>query len=99
MTARAAASLNAPRVHSRSRLVFDAPGGRTRMSVSDLGAPLRVMRGFELDDGRLLVQVISAAPGLFAGDLYEVFSGEQRVIGQIQGRICIGWQQSVHIGG
>lgn len=72
MTARAAASLNAPRVHSRSRLVFDAPGGRTRMSVSDLGAPLRVMRGFELDDGRLLVQVISAAPGLFAGDLYEL---------------------------
>jgi urease accessory protein UreH len=42
------------------------------MAVSDLGAPLRVMRGFELQDRRLLVQIISAAPGLFAGDRYEL---------------------------
>lgn len=60
------------RIHSRSRLAFDAPDGRTRLAVSDCGAPLRVMRGFELPDGRLLVQIISAAPGLFSGDRYEL---------------------------
>jgi urease accessory protein len=60
------------RVYSRSRLVFDAARGRTRLVVSDLGAPLRVMRGFDLEDGRLLVQVISAAPGFFSGDRYEL---------------------------
>ena len=72
MTARPQQEPAARRVHSRSRLVFDVRGGRTRLAVSDLGAPLRVMRGFPLDDGRLLVQIISAAPGLFAGDLYEL---------------------------
>ena len=52
--------------------MFDMVRGRTRLAVSDLGAPLRVMRGFELEDGRLLVQIISAAPGFFSGDCYEL---------------------------
>lgn len=72
MTARAQQPGSTRRLYSRSRLVFDAPAGRTRLAVSDLGAPLRVMRGFPLEDGRLLVQVISAAPGLFSGDRYEI---------------------------
>ncbi len=72
MTARAQRPPSEKRLHSRSRLVFDAPTGRTRLAVRDLGAPLRVMRGFPLEDGRLLVQIISAAPGLFAGDRYEL---------------------------
>ncbi|MCB9385221.1 MAG: urease accessory protein UreD [Bryobacterales bacterium] len=72
MTARLAAEPPTARLHSRSRLVFDTQHGRTRLAVRDLGAPLRVMRGFELPDGRLLVQVISAAPGFFSGDRYEI---------------------------
>ncbi|MEZ5394017.1 MAG: urease accessory protein UreD [Bryobacterales bacterium] len=72
MTARLAAELPKARIHSRSRLVFDADGGRTRLAVRDAGAPLRVMRGFELADGRLIVQIISAAPGFFSGDRYEI---------------------------
>lgn len=72
MTARAQQGASGGRLRSCSRLKFDASGGRTRLAVRDLGAPLRVMRGFELEDGRLLVQIISAAPGLFAGDRYEL---------------------------
>jgi urease accessory protein UreH len=72
MTARAQRPPSERRLQSRSRLVFDAPHGRTRLAVRDLGAPLRVMRGFPLKDGRLLVQIISAAPGFFAGDRYEL---------------------------
>ena len=72
MTARSVDSRAARRIHSRSRLVFDFARGRTRLAVRDLGAPLRVMHGFELPDGRLLVQIVSAAPGLFAGDRYEL---------------------------
>ena len=72
MTALAQQPIPGKRLHSRSRLVFDAPSGRTRLAVSDLGAPLRVMRGFPLEDDRLLVQIISAAPGLFSGDRYEL---------------------------
>lgn len=72
MTTRAQQPGGGVRLRSSSRLVFDAPRGRTRLAVSDLGGPLRVMRGFELGDSRLLVQVISAAPGLFAGDRYEI---------------------------
>jgi urease accessory protein len=72
MTARAQQEVAGTRLHSRSRLRFDAAGGRTRLAVSDLGAPLRVMGGFRLEDGRLLVQIISAAPGLFSGDRYEL---------------------------
>lgn len=72
MTARAQQEIAGRRLHSRSRLRFDAPDGGTRLVVSDLGAPLRVMRGFPLEDGRLLVQIISAAPGLFSGDCYEL---------------------------
>jgi urease accessory protein len=72
VTARLPAEGAAARIWSRSRLVFDAARGRTRLAVCDVGSPLRVMRGFELSDGRLLVQIISAAPGLFAGDRYEL---------------------------
>ena len=72
MTARLTTCDAPSRIHSRSRLTFDFAGGRTRLAVSDLGAPLRVMRGFELGDGRLLVQIISASPGLFSGDSYEL---------------------------
>lgn len=72
------------RMQSASRLVFDCHNGRTRLLVSDLGAPLRVMRGFTLEDGRLLVQIISAAPGLFSGDRYklavEVRAGARAVV-------------------
>lgn len=72
MTVAAEATPLSCRVHSVSQLSFDSVRGKTRMRVSDLGAPLRVMRGFQLEDGRLLVQIISAAPGLFAGDQYEL---------------------------
>ncbi len=84
MTTRATTAELPARLQSRSRLAFDSVRGRTRLAVNDLGAPLRVIRGFELDDGRLLVQIISAAPGLFAGDRYElrieVASGARAVV-------------------
>lgn len=72
MTARSPILVREPRIHSRSRLRFDAAAGKTRLAAADLGAPLRAMRGFLLPDGRLLVQIISAAPGLFSGDRYEL---------------------------
>lgn len=84
MTTRPMPIAAAPRLRSVSRLVFDLHNGRTRLLISDLGAPLRVMRGFPLEDGRLLVQIISAAPGLFSGDYYklnvEVRPGAQAVV-------------------
>jgi urease accessory protein len=70
----AASATSSPvcRLRSVSRIVVDVAHGRTRLLVGDLGGPLRVMRGFQLADGRLLIQIISASPGLFAGDRYEL---------------------------
>ena len=57
---------------SRTRLLFGLRQGRTRLVVADVGAPLKAMRAFPLPDGRALLQIISAAPGLLAGDRYEI---------------------------
>lgn len=69
MTARAPAAAG---LRSRTRLVFALRAGRTVLAVRDLGAPLKAIRPFPLADGRALLQLISAAPGLFGGDDYEL---------------------------
>ena len=49
-------------------LVFASRGDRTILSRSAVAAPLKIVRPFELDDGRVLVQMMALGPGLCGGD-------------------------------
>jgi urease accessory protein len=59
-------------VAGRLSLVF-APGPRgTSVAHSHVAAPLKIVRPFELDGGRALVQILTLGPGLCAGDHYTI---------------------------
>jgi len=59
-------------VTGRLALVF-APGPRgTAVAHSHVAAPLKIVRPFELDGGRALVQILTLGPGLCAGDHYTI---------------------------
>jgi urease accessory protein len=54
----------------RLELVFAASGGRTVLASTNAQAPLRIVRPFDLGDGRALVQIIALGPGMCGGDEY-----------------------------
>lgn len=62
----------APRLSSRTRLVFRNRGGTTYLAEERVEAPQKILRPFALDDGRVVLQIIQSTPGLFAGDRFTV---------------------------
>jgi urease accessory protein len=59
-------------VRGRLALVFAARGGGTVLAHADVHAPLKIVRPFQLADGRVLVQILALGPGLCAGDEYAI---------------------------
>jgi urease accessory protein len=59
-------------MHGRLRLVFRARGPRTYLAESYARSPLKILRQFDLADGRAVVQILQTTPGVFAGDDYEM---------------------------
>lgn len=59
-------------VAGRLELTFAARGGRTSLAHAHVLAPLKIVRPFELDDGRALVQILHLGPGLCGGDEYRI---------------------------
>lgn len=59
-------------LHGRLALRFAARGAHTILCHANVVAPLKIVRPFRLDDGRLLVQLLSLGPGLCGGDCCSV---------------------------
>ena len=59
-------------VVGRIELVFAASGTGTVLAHAYVRAPLKIVRPFDLDDGRALVQILHLGPGLCAGDEYAI---------------------------
>jgi urease accessory protein len=59
-------------VVGRLDLVFAAARAATALAHAHVRAPLKVVRPFELEDGRLLVQILHLGPGLCGGDEYVI---------------------------
>jgi urease accessory protein len=53
-------------------LTFDAGRLGTVLAHAHVRAPLKVVRPFTLEDGRVLVQILHLGPGLCAGDQYRI---------------------------
>jgi urease accessory protein len=59
-------------VVGRLDLSFTAAGTRTVLAHAHVRAPLKIVRPFELEDGRVLVQVLHLGPGMCGGDEYAI---------------------------
>jgi urease accessory protein len=59
-------------IEGRLELVFAARGDRTVLAHSRVGAPMKIVRPFTLEDGRALVQVLTLGPGMCGGDRYVI---------------------------
>jgi urease accessory protein len=59
-------------VVGRLALTFAAPHGMTVLAHAHVRAPLKIVRPFDLGDGRTLVQILHLGPGLCAGDEYAI---------------------------
>jgi len=59
-------------VVGRLDLVFAAARAGTVLGHAHVQAPLKIVRPFELEDGRVLVQILHLGPGLCAGDEYAI---------------------------
>lgn len=57
---------------SRLKLTFVCRDGKTVLERQHASYPLKVLRPFELGDGRALLQLLNVGPGLLAGDTYEL---------------------------
>ncbi len=55
---------------SRLELTFACRNGQTYLAESFAESPLKVVRPFDLGDGRVLLQLLNVGPGLLAGDRY-----------------------------
>ncbi len=64
--------MNALRQTARLELSFACRAGKTYLAGQFASYPLKVLRPFELGDGRVLVQLLNVGPGLLAGDTYEL---------------------------
>jgi len=87
-------------VVGRLDLVFAARGGATVLAHAHVQAPLKIVRPFELDDGRMLVQILHLGPGLCGGDEYTIDITVERharavVIMQAASRV-IGMSEGTH---
>src|SRR6267378_238589 len=65
---------SAPRVHGQLCLRFEARGDRnqTILAASEQQLPLRIVRGFQLDDGGALVHLHNLSGGVLGGDHLDV---------------------------
>ncbi len=54
------------------RLRFAARAGTTYLREQEAAAPLKIVRPFELDSGRVLLQILNVGPGVLAGDRYRL---------------------------
>jgi urease accessory protein len=61
-----------PRFSSRLDLTFACRDGHTYLAEGFSEGALKVLRPFELDAGRVVVQLLNVGPGLLAGDRYEL---------------------------
>jgi len=68
----AGAAPRAPALTGSLTLRFGSAFGRTVLSHSDVVAPLKIVRPFHLEDGRVLVQMLALGPGLCGGDSYTI---------------------------
>ena len=59
-------------VVGRLDLTFAATRAGTVLAEAHVRAPLKIVRPFELEDGRVLVQILHLGPGLCAGDVYAI---------------------------
>lgn len=57
---------------SRFELTFGYRDGHTYLADSFAEAPLKVLRPFDIGDGRVLLQLLNVGPGLLAGDRYKL---------------------------
>jgi urease accessory protein len=57
---------------AKLELVFAEQDGRIRISKQFASSPLKIWRPFELDPGRVLVQIVNVSPGVLAGDNYSL---------------------------
>ena len=56
----------------RLRLRFGSRAGDTVLREQEAEAPLKILRPFELDRGRVLLQILNVGPGIMAGDDYRL---------------------------
>lgn len=57
---------------SHLELIFACRNGKTYIEHQYATYPLKVLRPFELGNGRVLLQLINVGPGLLAGDAYDL---------------------------
>ncbi|CAN5898205.1 hypothetical protein BH24DEI2_BH24DEI2_03740 [soil metagenome] len=57
---------------SRLELTFRARGGQTYLAEQFVGSPLKILRPFALDEGRVVLQILNVGPGIMQGDVFEL---------------------------
>lgn len=57
---------------SKLELVFEQRDGKTYLSKQFVSSPLKIIRPFDLEDGRVLLQIVNVGPGVMAGDEFEI---------------------------
>ncbi|MCA9837370.1 MAG: urease accessory protein UreD [Trueperaceae bacterium] len=58
---------------TRLELLFKAREGKTVLAEQFGQGALKVLRPFELESGRVLLQILNVGPGIMAGDLYKLY--------------------------
>lgn len=53
-------------------LCFEVRDGKTYISKQFVSSPLKIIRPFDLENGRVLLQIVNVGPGVMAGDDFEV---------------------------
>ena len=53
-------------------LCFETRNGKTYLSKQFVTSPLKIIRPFDLDDSRVLLQIVNVGPGVMAGDNFDI---------------------------
>jgi len=53
-------------------LSFEVREGKTYLSKQFVSSPLKIIRPFDLGDGRVLLQIVNVGPGVMAGDDFDI---------------------------
>jgi urease accessory protein len=57
---------------AKLELTFAVREGKTYIAHQSTTTPLKIWRPFDVDDGRVLVQIVNVSPGMMAGDHYRL---------------------------
>ncbi|NOK63283.1 MAG: hypothetical protein GFH27_549325n9 [Chloroflexi bacterium AL-W] len=57
---------------TRLRLVFDQRDGQTVLREQYASSPLKIVRPFALEHGRVLLQLVNVGPGVMANDAFDI---------------------------